>query len=132
MNLPTIALSLCFIASAPAQDMRQFLDAIRQVETGGEPNGGRDSTGDNGRSIGPYQIGLAYWKDSRVSGQWADVRDRTYAERVMMAYWKRYAPAALASNDFETLARVHNGGVRGASKNATIPYWRKVQAAMKK
>ena len=107
MNLSPIVLSLCFVASAPAQDMRTFLDAIRQVETGGEPNGGRDSIGDAGRSKGPYQIGLAYWKDSRVPGQWADVRDKAYAERVMMAYWKRYASTALASNDFETLARTH-------------------------
>lgn len=127
-----IAFALVFLlaSQANATTMTEFLRAIRTVETGGEPNGGRDAIGDQGRSIGPYQIGLAYFKDSNVKGQWEDVRDPAFAERVMIAYWRRYCPAALASNDFETLARVHNGGPRGAAKNATLPYWRKVHALL--
>ena len=108
----------------------ELFQAIRQVETGSEPNGGRDSVGDGGRSIGPYQIGKAYWLDSGVKGQWEDVRDKAYAERVMIAYWKKYVPAALAANDYEVLARVHNGGLRGHKKQATIKYWNKVRALL--
>lgn len=109
----------------------ELFAAIRQVETGGQPNGGRDAVGDGGRSIGPYQIGKAYWIDSGVPGRWEDVRDRTYAERVMLAYWKKYAPQALAAKDYETLARVHNGGPTGHRKQATVAYWRKVQSHLK-
>jgi len=47
-----------------------------------------------------------------------------------MGYWRRYCPAALEAGDWETLARVHNGGPVGARSKATLAYWRKVKAAM--
>jgi len=90
--------------SAPAWEMREFFDAIRQVETGGQPNGGRDVVADGGRSIGPYCISRAYWLDSRVPGKWLDSRDQKYAERVMLAYWKRYVPQAVKNQNWEILA----------------------------
>jgi len=126
------AIVLAMVATSAYAAPRELLDAIRHVETGGERNGGRDAIGDNGRSIGPYQIGRAYWLDSRVPGSWDDCRDTAYAERVMAAYWARYCPAALSANDMETLARVHNGGPSGHRKQATTGYWRKVKAAMDK
>jgi len=130
MKRIAFALVLLLAVDVSAATYSEFLAALRQVETGSEPNGGRDSVGDSGRSKGPYQIGLAYFKDSGVAGTWDDVRDRAFAERVMFAYWKRYCPAALASNDFETLARTHNGGPKGAARNATLGYWRKVSALL--
>jgi len=42
------------------------------------------------------------------------------------AYLKRYAPQAWAAGDVVTLARIHNGGPRGATKPATINYGAKV------
>ena len=115
---------------SPARDdpaIELVLDAIRVVETGGEPNGGRDATGDRGRSIGPYQIQRAYWIDSGVAGRWEDCRDVEYARRVVKAYWQRYCPRALAQADLEVLARVHNGGLSGHRKAGTLGYWRKVE-----
>jgi hypothetical protein len=116
-------------AEASPQSLRPLLDAIRQVESGGRTG---EIVGDNGRSLGPYQIQRPYWKDSRVRGQYGQVRNAAYAERVMLAYWKRYCPTALARGDWETLARVHNGGPRGHRKAATVGYWKKVEAAMKR
>lgn len=118
--------------AAPARNLEDLLRAMRIVETGGEPNGGRDAVGDNGRSQGPLQIGRAYHTDSRVPGPYENVRDYAYACRVVIAYWRRWVPSALQSLDFEVLARTHNGGVKGATKKATLPYWRKVQAALNK
>ena len=80
--------------------LRPLLAAIRQVESAGDDR----AVGDGGRSRGPYQIGLAYWR--------------------------RYAPAALAAGDLATLARVHNGGPGGAGLRATLGYWRRVKVAM--
>jgi hypothetical protein len=37
-------------------------------------------------------------------------------------------PEALASGDLEVLARIHNGGPRGAQSPATLDYWRRVRA----
>lgn len=120
------------VAGSTVDEHRQILDAIRQVETGGEPDGGRNATGDNGASIGPYQIQKAYWMDSGIPGKWEDCRDKDYAEKVMLAYWKRYVPEALKQHDHEVLARTHNGGPKGSQRKATIPYWHKVKKILEK
>lgn len=109
-------------ATTANADLRPLFEAIREVETGDDPS----SVGDGGRSLGPYQIQWAYWKDSGVEGSYPMVRNRAYAERVMIGYWKRYCPQALADGDYQTLARVHNGGHSGARKASTLKYWRKV------
>ena len=114
---------------ALAQPSRQLLDAIREVETGNSPDPA-NAVGDGGRSLGPYQIQWKYWRDSGVPGRYTDVRNRTYAERVMRAYWQRYCPAALARGDSQVLARVHNGGPEGHRRSTTLKYWRKVSVAM--
>ncbi len=114
-----LALTLVPITRA---DLRPLFDSIREVESGGDAT----KVGDGGRSIGPYQIQWRYWKDSGVPGRYEQVRNPRYAERVMLAYWQRYCPESLARQDYQTLARVHNGGATGARKTATLPYWRKV------
>lgn len=116
-------------------DMRAFFNAIQQVETGGETDPSR-AVGDNGKSLGWYQIGRAYWIDATqfdrsIGGEYQDVTNRRYAERVMMAYFKRYAREALAARDWERLARLHNGGPRGPDRRSTLEYWHKVQAALR-
>ena len=115
-------------------DTRKFLDAIRRVETGGLPNAGKGAVGDKGASIGPYQIQRAYHADARMkSGKYEDCSaSHSYSEQTMLAYFARYAPKALESKDWQTLARVHNGGPKGASKKATLGYWAKVQKEMGK
>jgi hypothetical protein len=109
--------------------LRSLLDAIRQVETGGHADP-VNAIGDGGASLGPYQIGRAYWTDADVEGRYEHVKAQRYAERVMLAYWSRYCFDALIDGDFETLARVHNGGPSGASKDATLDYWRRVSEIM--
>ena len=135
----TLALLVLSSVSAFAQrpidkDTRVFLDAIRRVETGGLPNAGKGAVGDKGASIGPYQIQRAYHADARMkAGKYEDCStDATYAEQTMLAYFARYAPKALESKDWETLARVHNGGPKGHTKKATISYWAKVKKEMGK
>ena len=120
-----IPLMLATTAPAPS-DLRQLLDAIRQVETGGESDPA-NAVGDGGRSLGPYQITRAYWRDSGVAGQYQWVRNKAYAERVMIAYWQRHCPSALARHDCQTLARVHNGGPNGPWEWRTISYWRRAR-----
>ena len=135
----TLALLVISSVSAFAQrpidkDPRVFLDAIRRVETGGLPNAGKGAVGDKGASIGPYQIQRAYHADARMTaGRYEDCStDATYSEQTMLAYFARYAPKALESKDWETLARVHNGGPKGHTKKATLGYWAKVKKEMAK
>ncbi len=129
-------LALALLAApviAGEKEMRRFLDAIRRVETGGLPAAGVGAVGDKGASIGPYQIQRAYWLDSRIPGEYRScLTDAAYSERVMRAYWARYCPDALRSENWEVLARVHNGGPKGAKKTATVKYWDKVKKEMSK
>ena len=133
MKVP-IVLFTCFILACCAKAKSatpEFFAALRTVETGSEPNGGRDSVGDNGASVGPLQIQRACWLDSRIAGRYEDCRDYDYACRVALAYFNRYCPQAVKDHDYETMARIWNGGPRGHKKSATLGYWRKVQQAMR-
>ena len=142
------SMALC---AAPEQPITwdDALCAIRQVETGGSPREGRGATGDyrtiNGKrvamALGPYQVWGVYHQD-------AAERDKTltdysrckesmeYSRRVVAAYMKRYARAPYdrlvagtgTLADLEVVARIHNGGPRGASsrRKATDSYWSRV------
>ena len=130
--IPFLPLIVILAVDAPAgYDPRPILDAIRHVETGSEPDP-ENAVGDGGRALGPYQIHRVYWQDAvehdpSLGGSYEDVRDAVYAERVILAYWDRYAPDWRA----ETLARVHNGGPKGHRKQATVEYWGKVSRRMR-
>ena len=114
-----LALAVAAHAAPPAS----FFKALHQVETGGRFGA---IVGDNGAALGPLQIHRAYWQDSRIGGTYEQCADLEFSKRVVTAYLKRYAPAAWAAGDVETLARVHNGGPRGHLKPATLSYSRKV------
>jgi hypothetical protein len=120
---------LALALTAQAAPDASFFRALHIVETSGKLG---PTIGDNGKALGPLQIHRAYHADSRVAGDYARCADLDYSKRVVTAYLKRYAPQAWAAGDVETLARVHNGGVRGASKNATKGYGVRVKALMKK
>ncbi len=128
-----LILAVCLFTVCPPIDrqLQPLFTAVRRVETGCEPNGGRDAIGKAGE-LGPYQIRKSYWLDSRVPGQFEQVRDPRYARQVMLGYWKRYCPHALAKRDFKTLARIHNGGWNGHRKPSTLIYWSRVRAALRK
>ena len=116
-----------------AEGVRLLLDAIRAEESRGDDR----AVGDGGASRGPYQIQRAYWADALEGSVWAasldydrDVWDARSCEIVIVRYWARYAPAALADEDLQVLARVHNGGPDGASEPETLDYWPRVAARM--
>lgn len=110
----------------------QILDAIRFVESSDRA---APPDGDGGLAIGPYQIHEVYWRDALAAepglgGTYADCRRRDYAERVIAAYMRRHAPAAWDEGDAQVIARVHNGGPKGADKAATLGYWERVRARL--
>jgi hypothetical protein len=121
---------LAFLAlafSAHAAPPESFWAALHTVETGGRLG---PILGDNGRSLGPLQCSKAAFIDSKVAGSYEQVADLAFARKVAEAYLQRYAPEAYRTGDAATLARVWNGGPKGASKSATLPYSRRVLAAM--
>jgi hypothetical protein len=123
--------SLLFLAlalTAQAAPPDSFFRALHIVETGGRRGA---ILGDNGKALGPLQIHRAYHADAQIGGDYSRCADLEYSKRVVTAYLKRYAPAAWAAGDVETLARVHNGGPAGHRKTATISYANKVMKACK-
>jgi len=42
-----------------------------------------------------------------------------------------YAPKAVKTLDFQTLARIHNGGPNGHNKQVTLNYWLRVKNYLK-
>jgi len=121
MKYTLLLLALCVTANAAPPD--SFFRALHIVETSGKLG---PTLGDQGRALGPLQIHKSYHADSRVAGDYARCADLEYSKRVVTAYLQRYAPQAWAAGDVETLARIHNGGVRGDRKQATINYGKKV------
>ena len=121
MKLAALLLALCVTAHAAPPP--SFFRALHVVETSGRTG---PIIGDGGKALGPLQIHRAFHADSRVAGDYSRVADLDYSRRVVTAYLQRYAPKAFAAGDVGTLARVFNGGPKGASKPATVAYGDKV------
>ena len=124
----SIVLSAAIGTSSP------LLDAICQVES----NCDSTAVGDNGNAIGAYQIWHAYWYDAveydpSIGGKYEDCYNKDYSEKIINAYWKRYANERRLGRKVtdEDRARIHNGGPNGYKKEATVGYWDKVKGKMK-
>lgn len=111
----------------------KFVHALHMVESGGRVG---KIVGDNGRALGPLQIHKEYWKDAiaydnTIGGSYSDCTKLDYSIKIVTAYLNRYAQNAILSKDYKKLARIHNGGVKGNNKEATIEYWNKVNKFLK-
>jgi len=133
----TILISTVLTLTPPATkaritetDIRPLLDAIRMVES----SDGKNLVGDGGKAIGPYQIHKAYWQDAvehdpSIGGSYKDCMNRAYAERIVVAYFNRYATKRRIGSTptYEDMARIHNGGPNGYKSEKTEGYWVKVE-----
>ena len=98
--------------------------------------------GDAGRSIGPFQIGLKYYADAwavelqgkttaEIYAAYQRSRDLAHAEDTLLMYLLRYVPYAVHYQDWETLARCHNGGPNYKNLRKTDRYWWKTRRTLK-
>jgi hypothetical protein len=110
--------------TAHAELPTKFVRAIHLTETSGRVG---YIVGDNGKALGPLQIHRNCWKDSGVNGAYTNVVSLPYASKVMSAYLTRYCPKAVSKGDYETMARVWNGGPMGHKSKSTVDYWKKVK-----
>lgn len=135
----TVALCLCsFLAlgagnvatSSPADPYAKVLPAIEQVESGGDAN----AIGDNGLAVGILQIHpvmvddcnrIAKAKGLNLTFTLADRKDPAKSRQMFRVYSDHYSAGSC-----EKIARNWNGGPKGHTKNATLPYWAKVRKAM--
>lgn len=133
------ALLLAFLSTEiRSQSVDQFLAALGQVESGNNDA----AVGDGGAALGRYQIHQSYWQDAvdhdpSIGGSYGDVVNPDYAKKIVLAYLDRYAPKALKAGNWETCARLHNGGPRVVKKpvprklwRATTKYWQRIKLAL--
>lgn len=108
-------------------NLTNLITALIAVESSGNDL----AIGDQGRAIGALQIHRAVVVDvNRFTGshyRHQDMTNRATARKVCQAYLEHYARGATD----EQAARRWNGGPTGDRKPATLPYWRKVEKAMK-
>ena len=107
----------------------KLLVAMCEVES----NGDCSKVGEVGE-LGCYQILEPYWidaleQDPSIGGVYEDVLDREYSEKVIYAFWDRYAIEERLGRKptDEDRARMHNKGPNGYKKDSSIPYWNKVK-----
>jgi len=125
-----ILLALVIALNVTAKEIPDnFFNALHQVETGGRMGAIK---GDDGKALGPFQIHRAYWQDSGIAGKYEDCASYEYSKRVVRAYLKRYGKEFIEKEDWQSLARIHNGGPQGHKKKATLPYWEKVKKHLDK
>ena len=109
-------------------NITNLISALIIVESSGRDN----AVGDGGRALGPLQIHREVVHDvNRLTGSaylHQDMTNRAKARIVCQKYLEHYGKGATA----EQLARRWNGGPRGDTKAATLPYWRKVETALRK
>eukprot|EP00898_Chlorokybus_atmophyticus_P009200 jgi/Chlat1/9281/Chrsp99S08543 len=118
--------------------LRPLMEALRFVESSAMPTE-EVPDGDEGTSIGPFQISHGYHEDAwdrakrayknkgkQHQPDWDKCRDLTYAEDTVLSYWMRYCPEAVKAGDFEVLAKTHNGGPSATKKESVNYYWGKV------
>ena len=137
VNLPismkkTIAVFAVLLSMIQAQAVglnKKFLRAIHMVEASGRIGA---IIGDGGKALGPLQIHRGYFQDAaeydkNLGNDYSKCADLAFSERVVTAYLHRFASKAVAANDFESLAKIHNGGPAGIKNRATVKYWAKIQ-----
>lgn len=125
-----VVVTFMFTTSVYAAKVPQkFLKAIHMTETQRKHG---PILGDGGRALGPLQIHKRYFNDAAefdpsLGDDYRKVANLQFAERVVTAYLNRYASNAIVRNDYQMMARIHNGGPDGWKEKSTLKYWHRIK-----
>jgi len=128
-----VCLSMAANLEDPKQKVSRHVDllaAMCEVESNCDPTKVGEAN-----EIGWYQILPDFWTDAlehdpSIGGIYEDVaRDKSYAEKCILAYWDRYATEKRLGRKVtdEDRARIHNRGPNGYKKESSKKYWTKVK-----
>lgn len=111
------------------EDIQDLINAIIEVESGGNPR----AIGDSGQAVGILQIWPITVKDAnRILGDrifsLEDRFDPYKSIDIFLTITEHYS----RNESFEVIARRWNGGPTGEKKAATKKYWEKVKSALLK
>lgn len=123
-----LSLSFCLVLPIHAQDNKDLIRAIHQVESSGKIG---KIIGDNGLALGPLQIHRGCWKDATefdksIKGKYEDCQSLEYSILIFNAYQKRYSK--FTKGNTEKMARLWNGHIKGINNpKITQRYWEKIK-----
>jgi len=115
-----------------AINIMTLIMVLIQVESAGNDL----AIGDGGKAYGCLQMHAAYVQDAaEFAGEdWVheDAFDRETSIEIFLAYMGRYATEDRLGRKVsaEDIARIHNGGLYGYNRKATLKYWNKVRAKL--
>lgn len=112
----------------------KFFKALAAVESGGNPRAYNKAES----AVGIFQIRKSYFEDAVAFNKnlskysHSDCFRADISRLVVLAYMNRYAKEAVKSNNYEVLAKTHNGGSgwkkkTGQVKNNLNIYWNKLK-----
>ena len=110
-------------------DKAELIQAIIQVESGGDPS----AVGDNGEAVGILQIHKVMVDDcNRIVGSkkfsYEDRKDPDKSKEMFRIYTDHYTP----DWNPEKASRRWNAGPKGDKKSSSAGYWEKVKKILKK
>lgn len=118
MKTILLFLSLCSIFGSYSDikedsEWQSFFNAIGQVES----NNNDSAIGDNGKSVGRYQIKVVYimdaWNVDRTEAEKIHKKlasDPALGRETIYRYMSRYAPDSVRQKEWAKLAAIHNRG----------------------
>mgnify|MGYP001580513994 FL=1 len=118
------------LISKSAEIPDNFFKALGQVESGQNPK----AIGDNGRSIGIFQIQKARWLDAinfdkTIGGKYENCFEIEYSKKIVKAYLSKYC----SNGTFEDWARLWNSGPNWKNKkHLTQKYWNRIKKKLDK
>ena len=111
VNMKSLFLTLALALTVNAAPPEKFWSALHLQESGGAIGAIKgDYVNGQPRALGPYQIHRAYFKDSKIKGNYTQCADLAFSRKVVSADLEIKAPKAWAAGDCNVLFRTHNGG----------------------
>lgn len=127
-----MSLSLCVILvclAAPDNNLEPLIDAIAQIESGGNPS----AVGDNGLAVGLLQIHPITVRDcNRILGKEIYGLDDRLDPAKSREMFRVIANHYSRGQSYEVIARRWNGGPNGEKKLSTLKYWDRVKKQLEK
>lgn len=123
-------LLILFITTTCQAVSEKLLDAIEQVESGGN----HKAVGDGNKAVGAYQLHKIYVDEAnRIKGRqiftYADRLDRNKSREITRTVLNYYQTKH-GLTDIQ-VSRCHNAGEFGFKKKCTLQYMKKIERAMR-
>ena len=116
-----ILLSYLIVNNAYSRDFLPIPAKFKQIIGTIESNNNDFAIGDNHKALGRYQIWLICYRDctnydKTITFSYNSLTNKANSDKIMEVYLNKYGRELLIKNDYESLARLWNGGCNWRNK----------------